>query len=43
LNKYGLLDKISFVSTSGKAMLLLLMGEHKKLAVVEAFKKYGRL
>ncbi len=42
LNKYGLLDRISFVSTSGKAMLLLLMGEHKKLAVIEAFKAYGQ-
>jgi len=42
LNKYGLLDKISFVSTSGKAMLLLLMGEYKKLAVLEAFKAYGQ-
>ncbi|MFX1519629.1 MAG: phosphoglycerate kinase [Promethearchaeota archaeon] len=42
LNKYGLLDRISFVSTSGKAMLLLLMGEHKKLAVIEAFKAYSR-
>ncbi len=41
LNKYGLLDKISFVSTSGKAMLLLLMGEHKKLTVLEAFKTYS--
>jgi phosphoglycerate kinase len=42
LNKYGLLDKISFVSTSGKAMLLLLMGEYKKLVVLEAFKAYGQ-
>ena len=42
LNKYGLLNKISFVSTSGKAMLLLLMGEHKKLVVIEAFKAYSQ-
>ncbi|WP_287589067.1 phosphoglycerate kinase [Candidatus Borrarchaeum sp.] len=42
LNKYNLLNKISFVSTSGKAMLLLLMGEYKKLVVLEAFKAYGQ-
>ena len=42
LNKYDLLDKISFVSTSGKAMLLLLMGEYKKLVVLEAFKAYSQ-